>query len=106
MDAYELAGMLFGSKRAESGGSVPYETAVGGTAKSSENGLVLVSMSSDVTVPDDYELQPPEGSEVLLDEHRKTEYASYRVIKYRWASVDLPRPARARRRLRRIPRKD
>ena len=52
------------------------------------------------------ELQPPEGSEVLLDEHRKTEYASYRVIKYRWASVDLPRPARARRRLRRIPRKD
>ena len=55
MDAYELAGMLFGSKRAESGGSVPYETAVGGTAKSSENGLVLVSMSSDVTVPDDYE---------------------------------------------------
>lgn len=55
MDAYELAGMLFGSKRAESGGAVPYETAVGGTAKSSENGLVLVNMSSDVTVPDDYE---------------------------------------------------
>lgn len=55
MDAYELAGMLFGSKRAESGGAVPYETTVGGTAKSSENGLVLVSMSSDVTVPDDYE---------------------------------------------------
>lgn len=55
MDAYELAGMLFGSKRAEGGGSVPYETAVGGTAKSSENGLVLVNMSSDVTVPDDYE---------------------------------------------------
>lgn len=55
MDAYELAGMLFGSKRAEGGGSVPYEMTVGGVAKSSENGLVLVSMSSDVTAPDDYD---------------------------------------------------
>lgn len=36
-----------------------------------------------VTVPDDYELEPPDGCDILLDERRSTEWASWRVIKYR-----------------------
>ena len=56
-----------------------------------------------VTVPDDYELEPPEDSTVLLDESRSTEWASWRVLKIRYnASPDegFPR-ARRRRRKRR-----
>lgn len=45
-------------------------------------------------VPDDFELEPPEGSTVMLDERRSTEWTSYRVIKYRFGE---PAPRRARR---------
>lgn len=51
-----------------------------------------------VTVPDDYELDPPEGSTVLLDERKFTEWASYRVIKYRFNGVGFAPVPRARRR--------
>ena len=34
-----------------------------------------------VTVPDDFELTPPPGSTVLLDERRSTEYAAWHVLK-------------------------
>ena len=53
-----------------------------------------------VTVPDDYELDPPEGSQVLLDEKKVTEFSSYRVLKYRWGGASFSRPPRARRRRR------
>lgn len=49
-------------------------------------------------VPDDYELQVPEESTVLLDERKQTEYASWRVVKYRIHSRAFPSAARARRR--------
>ena len=49
-------------------------------------------------VPDDYELQVPEESTVLLDERKQTEYASWRVVKYRIHSWAFPSAARARRR--------
>ena len=51
-----------------------------------------------VTVPDDYELEPPEGSTVLLDERKVTEWASYRVIKYRFSGAGFAPVPRARRR--------
>ncbi len=51
-----------------------------------------------VTVPDDYELDPPEGSTVLLDERKFTEWASYRVIKYRFIGAGFAPVPRARRR--------
>jgi len=54
-----------------------------------------------VTVPDDYELEPPEGCTVLLDERRSTEWASYRVIKYRFGPTGTDKPPRARRRRKR-----
>ena len=53
-----------------------------------------------VTVPDDYQLDPPEGCVVLLDEQRRTEFASWRVVKYRFGSP-ISRPPRARRKRRR-----
>ena len=54
-----------------------------------------------VTVSDDYELEPPEGCAVLLDERKNTEWASYRVIKYRFTSEAFAPAPRARRRRRR-----
>lgn len=54
-----------------------------------------------MTVPDDYTIAPPEGCTVLLDENKTTEYASYRVIKYRWTQAAFARLPRARRRRRR-----
>ena len=55
-----------------------------------------------LTVPDDYELTPPEGCTVLIDENRQTEFASWRVIKYRFGGESARTP-RARRRRRRRP---
>ena len=54
-----------------------------------------------IIVPDDFELVPPEGSTVLLDEKRTTEWASYRIIKYRFDGKRLTPVPRARRRRRR-----
>lgn len=51
-----------------------------------------------MTVPDDYELEPPEGSTVLLDESKRTEYAAFRVIKYRFSGAGFAPAPRARRR--------
>ncbi len=51
-----------------------------------------------MTVPDDYELTPPDGSTVLLDEGRRTEWASWRVIKYRFSGEAFAPAPRARRR--------
>lgn len=54
-----------------------------------------------VTVPDDYELQPPEGSTVLIDERRQTEFASWQVLKIRYDGlppVHIPRAKRRRKR--------
>lgn len=55
-----------------------------------------------VTVPDDYELEPPEGSTVLLDKGERTEWASYHVIKYQFSGAGFaPAPKARRRRTRR-----
>ncbi len=54
-----------------------------------------------LTVPDDYELEPPEGCTVLLDERKNTEWASYRVIKYRFSGEAFAPAPRARRKRRR-----
>lgn len=57
-----------------------------------------------VTVPDDYELTPPDGSTVLIDERRSTEWASYHVLKYRFSGSGFsPVPRAKRRRRRRAP---
>lgn len=49
-------------------------------------------------VPDDFELTPPEGCRIYIDESKKTEWASYRVIKFRLElPAAAPRPARRRR---------
>lgn len=37
-----------------------------------------------LVVEDDYRLEAPEGSEVLLDERKRTEYASFHILKYRF----------------------
>ena len=50
-----------------------------------------------LTVPDDFQLTPPEGSKVLIDEIRRTEWACWHVLKYRY-DVQRDRSARARRR--------
>lgn len=53
-------------------------------------------------VPDDYELQAPEGSTVMLDERKTIEWASYRVLKYRFGGSGFaPAPRAKRRRYRR-----
>ncbi len=44
----------------------------------------LRPVTETVIVDDDYQLEPPEGSTVLMDERKSTEWASYHVIKYRW----------------------
>ena len=51
-----------------------------------------------ITVPDDYELEAPEGSTVMLDERKTTEWASYRVLKYRFSGEGFAPVPRARRR--------
>lgn len=55
-----------------------------------------------VTVPDDYEIDPPEDCTVLLNESKSTEYASYRVIKFAVGGGCFAPPPRARRRRRRV----
>lgn len=56
-----------------------------------------------VTVPDDYELEAPEGSAIMLDESKSTEWASYRVIKYHFSGEAFaPAPKARRRRPRRL----
>ncbi len=50
------------------------------------------------TVPDDYELNPPEGCTVLIDERKATEWSSYRVIKYRSSGAGFAPAPRAKRR--------
>jgi hypothetical protein len=37
-----------------------------------------------LVVEDDYQLAAPEGSEVLLDEKKRTEFASFHILKYRF----------------------
>ena len=51
-----------------------------------------------LTVDDDYELAAPEGSTVVLDEQKRTEYAGYRVIKYHFSGAGFAPAPRARRR--------
>ena len=57
-----------------------------------------------VTVPDAYQLSAPEGSEVLLDEKKRTEFSSFHIIKYRYSGVRsgrrVPRAKRRRTRSR------
>ena len=57
-----------------------------------------------VIVEDDYQLEAPEGSEVLLDEKKRTEFASYHILKYRYngsgTGPTVPRAKRKRIRLR------
>ena len=50
-----------------------------------------------LTVPDDFKLEAPEDSTVLIDEHRATEWASWHVIKYRVGAAENDRPPRAKR---------
>jgi len=52
------------------------------------------------TVPDDYDLTAPDGSTVLLDERRATEWSSYRVLKYRFSVHGSAHRIRAKRRRR------
>ena len=54
-----------------------------------------------LTVEDDYDLTPPEGSEVLYDRRETTQYAGWHVIKYHYDGSRYPAPPRARRRRRR-----
>ena len=52
-----------------------------------------------VTVENDYQLTAPEGSEVLLDEKKRTEFASYHILKYRFTGSRTDRKApKAKRR--------
>ena len=51
-----------------------------------------------LTVPDEYQLEPPEDCIVLIDERKSTEWASWHVIKYRFGSDAFARAPRAKRR--------
>ncbi|MBO7668396.1 MAG: hypothetical protein J6T26_08045 [Firmicutes bacterium] len=51
-----------------------------------------------LTVPDDFQLEPPEDCTVLIDERRSTEWASWHVIKYRFGAEAFARAPRAKRR--------
>lgn len=51
-------------------------------------------------VDGDASIEPPEGVTVLMDERRQTEWASWRVVKYRIGDGCFQRPPRARRRKR------
>lgn len=56
-----------------------------------------------MTVPDDYELEAPEGSTVFLDERKRTEWAAWHVLKYRFSGAGFapaPKPRRKKRRRR------
>ncbi len=52
-------------------------------------------------VPDDFQLEAPEGSIVMLDVRKKTEWASYHVIKYRFSGMGFAAAPRAKRRKKR-----
>lgn len=52
-------------------------------------------------VPDDFKLEAPEGSIVMLDVRKKTEWASYHVIKYRFSGAGYAAAPRAKRRKKR-----
>ena len=54
-----------------------------------------------LTVPDDYELAPPDGCTILIDEKKTTEFASWHVMKIRLDGCGFDRPPRARRRRKR-----
>jgi hypothetical protein len=49
-------------------------------------------------VEDDYQLTAPEGSEVLLDEKKRTEFASYHILKYRFNGSRTGREAQKTKR--------
>ena len=49
-------------------------------------------------VPDDFELEIPDGCEVLADRQERTEFASWRYQKLRVGAAAFPRRVRARRR--------
>lgn len=51
-----------------------------------------------VTVEDDYQLTPPQGAAVILDEGRATQWASWRLIVWRFGPQTPPPRARRRRR--------
>lgn len=53
------------------------------------------------TVSDDFRLEPPAGAIVLIDERKTTEWASFRVLKFRMTGVFEPAPRARRRRSRR-----
>ena len=58
-----------------------------------------------ITVEDSYRLTAPEGSEVLLDEQKRTEFASFHILKYRFGGYAAMRAAdRTKRRKARRPR--
>ena len=58
-----------------------------------------------LTVGDDYQLTAPEGCTVLVDEKKRTEFASWQVLKYRFDSVrNEHQKARAVRRKAQRPR--
>lgn len=50
-----------------------------------------------VTVPDDYRLEAPEGAAILIDEQRRTEWASWHVMKLRYGGEGFAKRPRARR---------
>lgn len=51
-----------------------------------------------LTVQDDYQLKPPEGANVLLDERRSTEWSTYHVLKFRLTGTAFGHSPHARRR--------
>ena len=54
-----------------------------------------------VTVPDDYELNAPEGCEVLIDRKEQTEFTSWHHQKLRVGAAALPKRPKAKHRKRR-----
>lgn len=50
-----------------------------------------------MTVPDDYVLTAPEGSTVLIDEEKRTEFARFHVLKFRYDSASIPQRTVRRR---------
>ena len=53
-----------------------------------------------MTVPDDFELRPPDGSEVLSNVQITTEWSSYHVLKFRLTGAGFDPAPRAKRRRR------
>ena len=60
--------------------------------------LLVLGETEMLTVPDEYQLEPPEDCVVLIDERKSTEWASWHVIKYRFGSDAFARAPRAKRR--------